>query len=590
MSDVAYDPNGSFNAGYGRVSQFINDLGRQRAGRALASGDYAGASRSLYGAGDLEGGQQIQAQGRAAETAKKAQELEATLRIARALKGVRQQGGDVVSALDGYRPMLGQFGVDDAQYGQIRSLIASNPQALDQIEQLAGQQQRELEIRQRGRDTIVLDPTTGALVQEYKATPEDYTLGTARYDGATNQPVAVAPREPEYIQRNPQSDLIEIPGTPPIGQPSTTSGSTDPVAIISTLIPDVQFNSGLRTTDQNRRAGGAQNSFHLRGQAVDIAPPRGITQAQLRQQLESQGVRVTELLNEGDHWHIAWDGEARAPNFGRGERTAPRVVSAGQPQAREQVRLLSEDEKRALGLPAGGAYQQGADGRISAIGGSNERFTQDQRQAAGFTFRLQNATRTLDRLASQGITRPSPQILLGDGTINRNIRSESDRRFLQAAKEWLAPVLRRDTGAAVTDGELITYGDIYIPMPTDSPAVIAQKAEARRVAEQALRGQAGAAYDELLGTVNAGQPERRTRLGFTPTEAQERRRQSIVPNGTQSGAPAGSIRNPFIANPRDPSSSMANARRAAATSRRSVYVIDTNGNVVEVLPPAGRGR
>ena len=32
------------------------------------------------------------------------------------------------------------------------------------------------------------------------------------------------------------------------------------------------------------------------------------------------GVEVAELIDEGDHWHLAWKGGSQAPNIGRGER------------------------------------------------------------------------------------------------------------------------------------------------------------------------------------------------------------------------------------------------------------------------------
>lgn len=59
----------------------------------------------------------------------------------------------------------------------------------------------------------------------------------------------------------------------------------------------------------------------------------------------------------------------------------------------------------------------------------------------------------------------------------------------QAGKEILAIILRKDTGAAVTEQEFKTYGEIYLPQPGDGPEKIAAKRASR---EAAIKGiQAG---------------------------------------------------------------------------------------------------
>ena len=87
-----------------------------------------------------------------------------------------------------------------------------------------------------------------------------------------------------------------------------------------------------------------------------------------------------------------------------------------------------------------------------------------------------------------------------DGTARLVLRNEQDRLFVQAAKEFLAPILRKDTGAAVTDSELATYMDIYIPKFEDSPRVMWQKAQARDAKMRALYGANRVAYDQTFGS------------------------------------------------------------------------------------------
>lgn len=229
---------------------------------------------------------------------------------------------------------------------------------------------------------------------------------------------------------------------------------------------------------------------------------------------------------------------------------------------------LSTAEVRQLGLPEGSVAQRRADGSINVVSkGGSERYTEGQRQAAGFAYRLNNAAGTLNRLAQTGTARPSPAILaFGEGRIRENALSSTDRRWLQAAREWLAPVLRKDTGAAVGPGELVTYMGIYLPSPTDDAATLAQKAQARQVAEQALRAQAGGAYAEMFP--QAAQPQGRQQprtnapgLRFNITESQLQTRQRLIQQGASPSAPLGSTRNPRYLNPADPSTSYGNIRR-----------------------------
>lgn len=57
----------------------------------------------------------------------------------------------------------------------------------------------------------------------------------------------------------------------------------------------------------------------------------------------------------------------------------------------------------------------------------------------------------------------------------------------QAGAEFLASILRKDTGAAVTPSEFDIYGSMYLPRPGDSPEALQQKEVARIRALEAIR-------------------------------------------------------------------------------------------------------
>lgn len=68
-----------------------------------------------------------------------------------------------------------------------------------------------------------------------------------------------------------------------------------------------------RTPERNRRVGGASNSWHLHGRAVDVVRSPGVSHASLSAALRRQGYHLIEALDEGDHSHFA---------FGNGLRVA----------------------------------------------------------------------------------------------------------------------------------------------------------------------------------------------------------------------------------------------------------------------------
>ena len=70
-----------------------------------------------------------------------------------------------------------------------------------------------------------------------------------------------------------------------------------------------------RSAEHNRRVGGVRNSYHLSGQAVDIARRPGVSHYQIVAAYRNAGYALIEALDEGDHTHLA---------FGSPHRSGPR--------------------------------------------------------------------------------------------------------------------------------------------------------------------------------------------------------------------------------------------------------------------------
>jgi len=78
-----------------------------------------------------------------------------------------------------------------------------------------------------------------------------------------------------------------------------------------------KLTSGRRTARGNAQVGGAKNSYHLRGDAADFVPAKGQTMAELYTQARRFFPHATEILNEGDHVHVAQRGYGRVPYYGK---------------------------------------------------------------------------------------------------------------------------------------------------------------------------------------------------------------------------------------------------------------------------------
>jgi uncharacterized protein YcbK (DUF882 family) len=74
--------------------------------------------------------------------------------------------------------------------------------------------------------------------------------------------------------------------------------------------PGLRITSGRRSRARNRWVGGVPNSFHLRGRAIDVTGSRAeLAAAASTAWAQRVGPSCTgpeEVIDEGDHLHIAW--------------------------------------------------------------------------------------------------------------------------------------------------------------------------------------------------------------------------------------------------------------------------------------------
>jgi hypothetical protein len=155
-----------------------------------------------------------------------------------------------------------------------------------------------------------------------------------------------------------------------------------------------------------------------------------------------------------------------------------------------------------LGSKSGGlSVQTNPDGTVSVTqGGSGMKLTEGQGKDIGYYTRGIEANAKLADLEGQltdlgqSLTKYAP---LGLGNY---ARTPEFRQAKVAADQFLTAVLRKDTGAAITNQEFEMYGPMFLPVPGDDPGTIESKRRMREVAMLAIKSGLGTA--EAVATAN----------------------------------------------------------------------------------------
>lgn len=100
--------------------------------------------------------------------------------------------------------------------------------------------------------------------------------------------------------------------------------------------------------------------------------------------------------------------------------------------------------------------------------------TEAQAKSRTFATRLDQALPIISELETQ-----FSELGSQPGFVPRPLRSQDRKRFDQASGAFINALLRRESGAAISDEEFARFGPQFIPSPGDGPEVLAQKAEAR---------------------------------------------------------------------------------------------------------------
>lgn len=152
---------------------------------------------------------------------------------------------------------------------------------------------------------------------------------------------------------------------------------------------------------------------------------------------------------------------------------APRVGAFGQPS----------------GGQAGGAGTREVAPGVSVSGEKEQKpLTESQSKSNMFGLAMTEGQRIISEVPTPGNAtimawRNAPESLVNMGL------SEKDQQYFNGVRQFAAGVLRKETGASFGPGELADVHSRFFALPSDGPAVAAQKERARLQAISALRAE-----------------------------------------------------------------------------------------------------
>jgi hypothetical protein len=116
--------------------------------------------------------------------------------------------------------------------------------------------------------------------------------------------------------------------------------------------------------------------------------------------------------------------------------------------------------------------------------------TESQAKDYIFSGRLMLMEQTISKLEASGFKPESIANNVGMNWLPEFGKTDDQKRYIAARANWIAAVLRRESGAAIAESEYKGGFEQYFPLVNDSPTVIADKRNARRQVQRDMRATA----------------------------------------------------------------------------------------------------
>ena len=155
------------------------------------------------------------------------------------------------------------------------------------------------------------------------------------------------------------------------------------------------------------------------------------------------------------------------------------------PRDKEEIRL--KEEALQIKRDAEAAKAARAAARLT----DPRQGTDVQNISAGYYERMAAADDNIRELEASGYSPASVVEGARDKFLPNVLTSEEGQKYQQAQADWVRAKLRKESGAVIADEEMASEIKTYFPQIGDGPAVIKQKAEARRRAVDGMKRTAG---------------------------------------------------------------------------------------------------
>jgi hypothetical protein len=304
--------------------------------------------------------------------------------------------------------------------------------------------------------------------------------GGAQVASLVGVPASAAPPQPAQGQR-----LAQAVTSPPIPAPQPTGNVQQAMMAV---LSDPRFSpqqkqQAMQMYQMTQRDEGV-TTVDL-GDRVALMNKRG------------QVIREMPKTRDGADWQLVKDENGNPVGRFNARTGTTEPINATLPQGSQKApttRVVKQADGSEVALQwdgKAGPEKKGAWVPLDAPQGgnpvANPKLTEGQSKDVGFYNR---GSSLLPRLAKQDeALKEWTSANFGNVPLVGNswIKSDAYRQAEQTGRELLAVILRKDTGAAVTDQEMQLYGSMYLPQPGDDPITVQQKRQGRQTAIEGLR-------------------------------------------------------------------------------------------------------
>lgn len=143
---------------------------------------------------------------------------------------------------------------------------------------------------------------------------------------------------------------------------------------------------------------------------------------------------------------------------------------------------------------------KGLEAGEKVIGEKAPTFNNDEKLAGAFTNRMLEATATFENVTAGGYDPANIRDFAASSlplALRASALSDSGQQYLAAKLNFITAVLRKESGAAISDTEFKNEDLKYFPQPGESAATIEQKRIARKTAVESMKAQSGGAFDYM---------------------------------------------------------------------------------------------